>query len=112
MDGQQEPTTRTMADAVIDGHPLTLASVAAVARRDQWVHLHQDARRRIETGRSVVDDVVERQQVAYGVNTGFGSLSQVHIPPDQVRQVQRNLIRSMRRESASNCRLRRCVLSC
>jgi histidine ammonia-lyase len=30
----------------------------------------------------------------YGVNTGFGSLSRVRIPADQIRQVQRNLVRS------------------
>ena len=30
----------------------------------------------------------------YGVNTGFGSLSRTRIPADQLRDLQRNLVRS------------------
>lgn len=78
----------------LDGRPLTVADVVAVARANQPVVLHEAALARIQAGRRVVDDVVERQEVVYGVNTGFGSLSRVRIPPDQVQQVQRNLIRS------------------
>ena len=33
-------------------------------------------------------------KVVYGVNTGFGSLKDVAIPPDQLKQLQYNLIRS------------------
>ncbi len=85
-----------MADTplAIDGNPLQLADLEAVARHGRPVELHAEAYARIATGRAVVDDVVEQQQVAYGINTGFGSLSRVRIPPEQVQQVQRNLIRS------------------
>ncbi|MCB9435753.1 MAG: histidine ammonia-lyase [Anaerolineales bacterium] len=78
----------------LDGQPLRIADVVAVARANQPVALHEAALARIQAGRRVVDDVVQREQVAYGVNTGFGSLSRVRIPSDQVQQVQRNLIRS------------------
>ncbi len=50
--------------------------------------------RKIEAAYQVVETVVAQGKVAYGVNTGFGSLNRVRIPPEQVQQVQRNLIRS------------------
>lgn len=79
---------------MIDGSPLTCAQVVGVARHAHQVALSAEARRHIEASREIVDGVVAREEVVYGVNTGFGSMSRVRIPPEQVRQVQRNLIRS------------------
>jgi histidine ammonia-lyase len=78
----------------LDGGPLSPEQVVAVARQMKHVGLGDHAKLAVQASRRVVDDVVARRQVAYGVNTGFGSLSRVQIPADQVRQVQRNLIRS------------------
>lgn len=78
----------------LDGGPLTSDEVVAVARHGKLVGLGDRAIEAIQNSRRVVDDVVQRRQVVYGVNTGFGSLSRVHIPREQVQQVQRNLIRS------------------
>jgi histidine ammonia-lyase len=44
--------------------------------------------------RAVVDRAVREQRVVYGVTTGFGELKDRHIPPEQVRQLQINLLRS------------------
>ena len=46
------------------------------------------------TSRAVVDGVLARGETAYGVNTGFGKLSEVRIEPGEVRTLQRNLVRS------------------
>ncbi len=78
----------------LDSGSLTPEDVVAVARMMKRVGLGDNAKSAIRASRRVVDDVVARRQVTYGVNTGFGSLSRVQIPADQVRQVQRNLIRS------------------
>lgn len=78
----------------LDSGSLTPEDVVAVARMMKRVGLGDSAKSAIRASRRVVDDVVARRQVTYGVNTGFGSLSRVQIPADQVRQVQRNLIRS------------------
>jgi histidine ammonia-lyase len=42
----------------------------------------------------VVEGVVERGDVVYGVTTGFGKLSEVAIPPDRLAELQVNLVRS------------------
>jgi histidine ammonia-lyase len=42
----------------------------------------------------LVQTIVSAQQPAYGINTGFGKLAKVHIPVDQLEQLQTNLVRS------------------
>src|SRR6185369_5138935 len=48
----------------------------------------------IKASRKVVERIVSRGEVIYGVSTGFGKLSDVHIPPDKLEQLQLNLVRS------------------
>jgi histidine ammonia-lyase len=42
----------------------------------------------------VVERIVEREQTAYGINTGFGLLAQTRIARDQIESLQRNLVLS------------------
>jgi len=58
------------------------------------VLLAPDARETVRQARAVVDEIVAANKVAYAITTGVGKLSDVHIPPDQVRELQINLIRS------------------
>jgi histidine ammonia-lyase len=78
----------------LNGQPLSLAEIAAVAIDRVKVQISSEARPRIEKSRRVVEDIVKRDAVVYGVSTGFGKLSEVHIPHDQLRELQRNLVRS------------------
>ncbi len=52
------------------------------------------ARPRILASRKAIEQIVERDEVVYGVNTGFGKLSDVRIPQSELRQLQLNLVRS------------------
>lgn len=79
---------------VLDGSPLTLAAVVGVARDRHRVVLGQDARAALARSRAVVEGVCNDPAPRYGINTGFGSLSKQRIPPDELAQLQRNLIRS------------------
>jgi histidine ammonia-lyase len=44
--------------------------------------------------RAIVDGIVARNEVVYGVTTGFGKLSDIAIPPDRLAELQVNLVRS------------------
>lgn len=77
----------------IDGASLTLEQTALVADGRDAV-LATNARGRIQRARNFVLDIVERGEVVYGINTGFGALSDVTIPPDKLRELQINLVRS------------------
>jgi histidine ammonia-lyase len=79
---------------LLDGRSLTIADVHAVAVERVPVGLHDDARARMVRARQVVDTAVASGAAVYGVNTGFGKLSEVTIPPDQLAALQRNLVRS------------------
>jgi histidine ammonia-lyase len=48
----------------------------------------------MDKGRAVVETALREGRVVYGVTTGFGELKDRHIPRDQVRALQINLLRS------------------
>ena len=77
----------------IDGESLTLEQTVAVADGAQ-VTLAASARERVARARRFVEEIVERGEVVYGINTGFGALSDVTIPTDKLRELQVNLVRS------------------
>ncbi len=76
------------------GQPLTLDQIADVANGREQVALSAEARTRIEASRVVVEKIVAEDRTVYGINTGFGKLSDVRIDPDKLRELQLNLVRS------------------
>ncbi len=78
----------------LDGQRLSLEQLGEVAQGGQVVALSESAKDRMVASRRTVEGILERGDVVYGVNTGFGKLSEVTIRPDQVRSLQINLVRS------------------
>jgi histidine ammonia-lyase len=80
---------------VLDGASLTIEDVVRVAR-DPGVRvtLQPNARRALLQSRGKVEQAIQSNQTIYGINTGFGKLANVRIPPHQLDQLQTNLIRS------------------
>lgn len=78
----------------LDGNSLTIEDVYAVAVRGAPVTLSPAARDRALESRRHVDQLVKRGEVAYGVTTGFGKLSDVVVPGPRLAELQVNLVRS------------------
>ena len=78
----------------LHGQRLTLEQIAGIAYGREHATLSADARARIEAARHVVEKIVEENRTVYGVNTGFGRLSDVRIEPGELEQLQLNLVRS------------------
>jgi histidine ammonia-lyase len=78
----------------LNGQQLTLQQIVDVASRKEQVTLGDAARLRVDEARRVVEDIVAQQRTVYGVNTGFGKLSDVSIAQADLRQLQLNLVRS------------------
>jgi histidine ammonia-lyase len=80
----------------IDGNDLALEDVREVAdiQKGRAVLLAPEAREAVNVARSVVDDIVASNKVAYAITTGVGKLSDVRIGVDQIRELQVNLVRS------------------
>jgi histidine ammonia-lyase len=77
----------------VSGQRLTLEQIVAVSRGEA-VELEPQARPRIQAAREVVDRIISEGREVYGITTGFGKLSDVHIPDNKLRELQLNLVRS------------------
>jgi histidine ammonia-lyase len=87
------PGARRSDDVVIlTGADLTVADVEAVARHGAQAILDADARERMQEARDVIETLVDRGEVVYGVTTGFGDLATTFIPPEDAGALQENLI--------------------
>src|SRR5713226_2383458 len=78
----------------LDGGPLTLQAVEAVARRGEQVSLAPGAEQALRAGRAFVDRLAAGAEPIYGITTGVGKLKDVVIPPAQRAALQRNLVLS------------------
>lgn len=79
----------------LEGSALRLEEVERVAREAQVeVTIAAAARERIAAARALVERAASEGRVVYGITTGFGALSEVIIPPERIRELQENLIRS------------------
>jgi histidine ammonia-lyase len=78
----------------LTGQPLTLSEIAQVAYGQAAIQIAASAHARIRESRKVIEEIVAQGGVVYGVSTGFGKLAEVHIPAEELRQLQLNLVRS------------------
>src|SRR6478752_455458 len=79
------------------GQPLSLADLEDVALRGRPVELDPVARAKVIASRAAIDAIANAGDDAprvYGVNTGFGALSETRISAADVRELQQNLVRS------------------
>jgi histidine ammonia-lyase len=86
-----------MTQHVLVGSDLSLDDLIAVARRGARASVDPSAVARINRARAAIDRVADGGDQAprvYGVNTGFGFLAETRISAENVRALQRNLVRS------------------
>jgi histidine ammonia-lyase len=77
-----------------DGSTLSLDQLARSARDGEHAAIADAARDRVRAARAVVESHAAAGRAVYGVNTGFGALADVAIPPEQLDRLQVNLLRS------------------
>ena len=83
----------------MDGEHLTLEGVVAVAyapSKGQAVEvvLSEKAWRKVRRAQRAVEEFIAWGEVVHGVTTSFGAFKDRIIPPDQVQQLQRNILMS------------------
>jgi histidine ammonia-lyase len=79
---------------VLDGSPLSVADVVAVARHRVPVTMTPRAAERMAPARAVVERIVADGASVYGVTTGFGALAAVKVSPAEARRLQLSLVLS------------------
>src|SRR3990172_4125812 len=78
----------------LTGNDLTVEQLRRGVYEREAGALAASARKGVESARAAVEKLIAQDQVVYGVTTGFGDLARVKIPPDQLKAVQLNLLRS------------------
>lgn len=84
-----------MKELVLDGESLDLTTLWKWSRSKHGkVRLSEKAMKRVKESHAFVAKLAAGEEAVYGVNTGFGLLSDVKIPHEKLAQLQINLIRS------------------
>jgi histidine ammonia-lyase len=83
-----------MSATQIDGEHLDFKLLYRVVFEGAKVELAPAARARMLASRAVIERLIESGDAVYGVNTGFGKLASVRISPEQIGELQVNLVRS------------------
>jgi len=78
----------------VDGKSLSIEQAIDVAERGVSVRASAQSLRQMEKFRALLEQKLSRGDVVYGVNTGFGSLSNKIVRPENLEELQLNLIRS------------------
>ncbi len=80
---------------LIDGNSLTFEQVYAVAHggpNAPRVEIGAEATKLVARAADAVQTLLKRGTIAYGITTGFGAFKDRIIPPEQVEQLQRNIL--------------------
>jgi histidine ammonia-lyase len=82
------------APLLLSGQNLSLDEIHHVARGGRQVGLAPSALARVDASRQLIEEILAKEVAVYGVNTGFGKLSDVRIPGNHLSELQVNLLRS------------------
>jgi len=78
----------------VDGENLKIEDVVALADGKAHVEYSEDTKKKMKKCRGFVEAILEKDDAVYGINTGFGMLSDVKIAHENLEELQINLIRS------------------
>lgn len=76
-------------------HDITLEQIADIIYTGKTISLSEKAEAAVVKCRAYLDDKLAKQDdPLYGINTGFGSLYNIKIGPNQLEKLQENLVKS------------------
>jgi len=80
--------------AVIDGHSLTIEQTARISYQHTPIQLTDNAEtlRRVQASCDYITNALDQGLGIYGVTTGFGGAAKVQIDPEEIGDLQHNLL--------------------
>lgn len=73
---------------------LTLSSIKHILQNNSQCDLAEESFDSIHASHQTVRQVIQENRTVYGINTGFGSLANQTISPENLKQLQRNIVLS------------------
>lgn len=83
-----------MKSIYLDKQPITIEDLVAVSRRRTKAAFSNEGKGRVAKTGELIARWVQEKKVIYGITTGFGALCNVHISPEDTRQLQENILMS------------------
>ncbi len=79
---------------ILDGNSLDLETFMKVARFHEKVMISEESKALVLKASNYVKEVVDSEKIVYGINTGFGKLSDIPIAKEDVSELQKKLLMS------------------
>ncbi|QNO14856.1 histidine ammonia-lyase [Alkalicella caledoniensis] len=81
-----------MDKVLLDGQSLTIDQIKKVIYENIPVELSANGIEQVKRSREYVNDIISKEEIIYGITTGFGKFSDVFIDSSKTSQLQLNLI--------------------
>lgn len=78
----------------LTGEGLTIEDIRQLLSQNDKIEIAEDARKRVQQSRQVVERIISNEETIYGITTGFGLFSDVLIDQNKYNDLQVNLLRS------------------
>ncbi|ULT81120.1 hypothetical protein L3Y34_011180 [Caenorhabditis briggsae] len=79
---------------ILDGNSLLPEDLVRCEKGECAIQLSMEAEVKIKKARTFLEKIASEHRPVYGITTGFGTFSNVTIPPEKIKKLQLNLIRS------------------
>jgi len=76
----------------LDGKSLTIELLFSAATQPSRISLAASSKKLMQRSRALVEEWLAKKESIYGVTTGFGEFSNVHVPFEKLEELQHNLI--------------------
>ncbi|GAH86552.1 unnamed protein product, partial [marine sediment metagenome] len=73
---------------------LTISDLITITRSGRSVKISDAGKNRIKEARRIIDEKLEKNEIIYGISTGFGKLANTVISPSEREILQKNIIQS------------------
>nr|MBF0685239.1 aromatic amino acid lyase [Pseudomonas sp.] len=73
---------------------VSLQTLRQLAQPGATITLDAASRAAMQASQATIADIVQADEVVYGINTGFGKLASTRIPGERLAELQRNLVLS------------------
>jgi len=78
----------------LDGNSLTINKIVSVARNNENIKVTEEAWKKIEDCRKMLQSKIDAHEIMYGITTGIGEFSEVTLTPEQTQEFQKLLVRN------------------
>lgn len=83
-----------MESFILNGENLTLENSIEIIENDLSISISNDAKQKILKSRKLVEKWIKKEEIIYGINTGFGEFKDIIISQENTAELQKNLILS------------------